>query len=478
MAKKKPQGPEEVVRILKGMRVMLFPNSQGQVESLDLRAENTTDETLQVLDQLPGLKRLCLQGTHITNVGLEHLSVIGSLEELDLRSCKKITDQGMKHVSRMLNLKGVKLNDTLIGDRGLESLSALTNLDALGIHSTRVTDGGLQFVTRFARLKSLELGGGSLTDDALRHFELLKELEWLILSESRFTDAALVHLKDLVRLKLLYIAWTPITGSGFKHLAKLTRLENVHAVESQFTDEGLKYLAPLKGLKSLGLSGTKVTDKGLNYIQGLSKLKSLGLEKTKVTRQGKAKLKIVLPRCVITISADQADTRVDDYDAEYFWNNPPRCVAGFTLKALRQEPVSTFQLICGCGGETGEVLGYRLSAYRSDWTGPELVSPLSFRCHQCQKVTEIIDTDIHGYDGEIGSPVNIQGKGKRVAFQCPSCMSDEMSVTVHFQCDGGELDLKRDEPTIAVQDFFGWFQARGLCSKCQSAFSIADFELA
>src|SRR5438445_6779999 len=100
MAKKIPQNADEVLRMLDAMRLIVYPNSQGQVDTLDMRSDNTTDDTLRVLERLPGLKRLCLQGTHITDEGLEHLSVICSLEELDLRSCKKITDQGMKHVSR------------------------------------------------------------------------------------------------------------------------------------------------------------------------------------------------------------------------------------------------------------------------------------------------------------------------------------------------------------------------------------------
>src|SRR5262249_6867779 len=146
MTQKTPQTADEVITVLKSMRVMVYPNSHGQIESLHLWEDNTTDETLRMLEKLPGLKRLCLQGARITDKGLEDLSVLGELEELDLRSCKNITDKGIGHLSKMTNLRRVELYDTQIGDKGLESLCTLNNLKHLDIHSTHVTDVGLKLL--------------------------------------------------------------------------------------------------------------------------------------------------------------------------------------------------------------------------------------------------------------------------------------------------------------------------------------------
>ena len=122
--------------------------------------------------------------------------------------------------------------------------------------------------------------------------------------------------------------------------------------------------------------------------------------------------------------------------------------------------------MCRCGSGTGKFLGYPLTDYKPSYAGPAcFVGPLGFLCSQCLKTTEIIDTEVHGYDGELGSSCTIRGEGERVAFQCPKCKSEQMSVTVHFEYDGGELDLKADEPTINVQDYFGSFEAKGSCEK-------------
>lgn len=90
----------------------------------------------------------------------------------------------------------------------------------------------------------------------------------------------------------------------------------------------------------------------------------------------------------------------------------------------------------------------------------------------------MIDTDKHGYNGEIGSSAGIRGKGRASAFQCPKCEGELMMVLVHFQYDGGELDLIQDDPSITVEDYFSSFAAYGTCMGCGTESCIATYELA
>jgi hypothetical protein len=115
-----------------------------------------------------------------------------------------------------------------------------------------------------------------------------------------------------------------------------------------------------------------------------------------------------------------------------------------------------------------------------DYSGPLFfVTPLAFSCTKCDKTTEIIDTAEHGHDAEIGADSgNIRGEGQRQPFPCPNCGSEEMKVLANFDFDGGELDLKADEPSIEVENYFGWFTANGICVKCGKKFPIGDYELA
>src|SRR5262249_40928979 len=162
--------------------------------------------------------------------------------------------------------------------------------------------------------------------------------------------------------------------------ARLTKLESLHASKTPFSDAGLKHLTPLKRLKRLALDGTAVTDKGLKHLTGLEKLRDLGLENTRVTKQGKANLKLALPRCVICISVDAGQVSRELYDEDYFWSHPPRCLAGFTAKAMRHDRRTTYQLVCSCGCETGTIVGFPLSNYQPAYKGNEFVGPLAFVC--------------------------------------------------------------------------------------------------
>lgn len=464
-------------QFLSDNRVMTFTNQDGEIDTLDLRTDETTDETLGLLNELPALKKLTLQDTQITDKGLAHLSELVQLEELDLRSCKRISDAGMRHVAEIDSLKDLALYDTAVGDKGLTQLVRLVRLERLNLHSTRVTDPGLKLLNNYPKLIDLEIGGKVLTDACLQHVSELPQLEWLQLGESQFSDLGLAQLGRLTRLLHLFIGWTRITGTGFEPLANLTRLESLHASDTLFSDEGLKHLTPLKSLKHLSLATTRITDKGLKYLSKLEKLKALGLDNTRVTKQGKAELKKALPRCVITISADQGQVSRDQFDEEYFWSHPPRCIAGFTLKAICKEEPTTYQIACSCGSESGSVVGFPLSNYSQNYSGSEFVSPLAFRCARCRKTTEIIDTEIHGYDGEQGASTIIRGEGKRTDYHCAKCDSNEMNVFVHFQYQG-ECHLIESDPTISVEDYFGWFSAEVVCVNCEARNTIADFECA
>src|SRR5687767_13984902 len=85
--------------------IVTYANQDGVIDTLDLRSQHTTDEVRALLQEVPSIRRLSLQGTQITYYGLGLLPRLGHLEELDLRSCKRISDVGMAHVSKLDKLK-------------------------------------------------------------------------------------------------------------------------------------------------------------------------------------------------------------------------------------------------------------------------------------------------------------------------------------------------------------------------------------
>ncbi|MBX9668828.1 MAG: protein kinase [Candidatus Obscuribacterales bacterium] len=89
--------------------------------SISLARSDVRDKDLELLEGLP-IKKLNLFRTAITDSGLEHLSKLPQLEELDL-GITKITDEGVKLLRQFPSLKTIRLTSTAITDAGVSELS-------------------------------------------------------------------------------------------------------------------------------------------------------------------------------------------------------------------------------------------------------------------------------------------------------------------------------------------------------------------
>ena len=220
--------------------------------------------------------------------------------------------------------------------------------------------------------------------------------------------------------------------------------------------------------------------------------------------------------------------------AAYFRSHPPRCLAGFcTLQAELpdvtfdghhgREINIIFQLFCECGHDKHYVLGHnqrnqdddslavrdtitsvpnfvekvrerakQIMMSRLNLSEPELpsrlqrqrqdlvfLSPLATRCEACEKVTELIDTDRHGYDPEIGAIVATQRReGERVEHKCEECGPKPLRLWARFEYTDDLFDRELSEFRGREQELFSWFSLVGQCSGCSRLLSVADFECA
>jgi hypothetical protein len=220
--------------------------------------------------------------------------------------------------------------------------------------------------------------------------------------------------------------------------------------------------------------------------------------------------------------------------ANYLRSHPPRCLAGL---ATREEGLpgvmfdghgeslnTVFLISCGCGHDRHHVLGHfwrdldddTLSAddhfgtfapsflekiherARQKLTSlhnpgePELprilprrrqdlvfLSPLATRCAACEGVTDLIDTDRHGYDAEIGAIVATKrGEGDRVEFECEDCGRKPFRLWVRFEYSHDVLDRGISGFQGRREDLFSWFSLVGECAGCSRLLAVADFECA
>lgn len=116
------------------------------------------------------------------------------------------------------NPVAVSLEGTQITDAGLDRLEGFRSLERLSLHGTQITDAGLVHIQTLDNLDFLNLGNTDITDAGLAYVKDLKKLELLWLDETTITDAGLVNLQGLRSLTLLVLDNTQITEQGVERL--------------------------------------------------------------------------------------------------------------------------------------------------------------------------------------------------------------------------------------------------------------------
>ena len=165
----------------------------------------------------------------------------------------------------------------------------------------------------------------------------------------------------------------------------------------------------------------------------------------------------------------------------------PSCLKEFKAtpaqlaKSFDDNPCSVWQVACRCGGTKGQFLGYPLKDYNAEYTGAEcFLSPLAFECAVCKAVTELLDTDRHGYHSEVArlegdedGSAKLRGDGPRQAYLCPECGGKVFEVMVGFVFwHPDELAEEFDEQW---EDLFSVFLCHCKCAGCGKSSEPTDF---
>ncbi|MBP7141080.1 MAG: hypothetical protein KBA71_04180 [Opitutaceae bacterium] len=124
------------------------------------------------------------------------------------------------------------------GDAQLESLGpvalALTSLD---LGETDVTDEGLKALVAMKNLRRLSLDRTRITDAGLQNLSGLKYLEYLNVHTTAVTDAGLAALKPLRQLRSLYVWQTKVTPAATEELSsRLVDHRRIRRLEDKIAD--------------------------------------------------------------------------------------------------------------------------------------------------------------------------------------------------------------------------------------------------
>ncbi|XP_069110612.1 uncharacterized protein [Argopecten irradians] len=278
----------------------------------------TSNELLTSVRFHTHLAHLSLRScTLITDAGLKCLVVLKKLKQLDLSSCRQISNKCFASVSEFKCMTALSLEETGVTDSGI--IGYLTScpscLQHLNLNKTHVTEKILPYLKDLPALKSLylehtQLSGLSGVQD-LKQLETLDVAHTSIVTDSMLCvcksetlqclgishtdnihgDQALCYIKDLRLHALNLPSRITTTDLGMSYITnfQLTTLDLTNY--TNVGDDGMSHVGKISSLRKLLLANTKVTDQGMLFLEGLRNLEVLYLDKTIVTDQGAAVIK-------------------------------------------------------------------------------------------------------------------------------------------------------------------------------------------
>src|SRR5206468_10499614 len=112
---------------------------------------NVQDKGLALLSKLTNLKELRLAQTKVKG---RTLTPFVELRYLDV-SYTPFDDEGMAGLSGMTQPSKLYLRDTFVTDEGLKHIRGLRNLTELDLYGARVSDAGLEYLKNLTALRKL-----------------------------------------------------------------------------------------------------------------------------------------------------------------------------------------------------------------------------------------------------------------------------------------------------------------------------------
>jgi hypothetical protein len=172
-------------QILKGpewLRGLLSDDFFTDVTVVQIGDPQVTDRTISQIATLPYLKWLSVRSNEISDDGLKYLAGKNTLEELHLHS-SSITDKGLAQLVELKGLTRLESEVDHLSDSGLKQIAVLLRqLDSLKLAQTRgITDNGLKQLENLDNLRHLGLQDMLITDAGLVHLHGMENLKRLSL---------------------------------------------------------------------------------------------------------------------------------------------------------------------------------------------------------------------------------------------------------------------------------------------------------
>jgi Leucine-rich repeat (LRR) protein len=204
--------PEESRMILQQQRDRATEDQQSIIDAAAREALNKQPTEPLGQRDYNRLTELLLHDKPVTDAGVK------LLVELKSSRVDQNSPFAMDRKSTPLRLLG--LEGTQVTDAGLEHLEGLESLERLWLARAQISNAGLENLKKLKSLQRLALGDTQVTDEGLVHLKELKSLALLSLIGTKVTDAGVEHLKEIKALQRLWLSGTKVTDAGVAELKK------------------------------------------------------------------------------------------------------------------------------------------------------------------------------------------------------------------------------------------------------------------
>jgi hypothetical protein len=244
-------GDAEVAKVLKD-RGAQVTETKGLVTSVTVQdGSKWTDTEFRQLMQLRHLKMLSLSD----GLNDERLAQLAGLAELEYlqTNLAQITDEGLKPLAQLKNLKNLKFfhPGKAFTGAGLAHLAGSPSLERLTVAgSLAFNDDGMAAVARLGGLKEFRTWHAGGTDEGVKKLKELKNLKSLTLGQ-----------------RLTYKLPACPTDETIAILAEMTSLESLQLEEARLTLAALRQLKQLPALKKLTLAGIDIPKEDVERLK-------------------------------------------------------------------------------------------------------------------------------------------------------------------------------------------------------------------
>jgi hypothetical protein len=168
-------------------------------ELTDLGLDNTiiAKSDWHNLSRFSHLFQLMLSSSNITDEGVESLSQLPELAELDMIDVEGITDAALISLSRLPKLGNLQIANSRISDQGLRNFKPISHPQSLNLLGNKITSSGVESIKQIPTLLFLSLAHTDVDDQALDYLAELPSLQKLAVGRTHVTPGGVQRFRQL-----------------------------------------------------------------------------------------------------------------------------------------------------------------------------------------------------------------------------------------------------------------------------------------